>query len=124
MLAYMEMGSTHSLFKSFQFAFQGIATEFKKGRNFRIQILAGFLAVIFGLILRFTPTEWAILVITIASVLILELINTSLESIVDIVSPEVRPEAKIAKDVAAASVLIASVASIFIGALLILPKII
>ena len=112
----------HSLFKSFQFAFQGIATEFKKGRSFGIQILAGFLAIILGLILGLNSVEWAILVITIASVLILELINTSLESIVDIVSPEVRPEAKIAKDVAAASVLIASIASVIIGALLFLSK--
>jgi len=62
------------------------------------------------------------LVITIASVLILELINTSLESMVDIVSPEIRPEAKIAKDVAAASVFIASIASVIIGALLFLSK--
>ena len=113
---------THSLFRSFQFAFEGISTEFKKGRNFRIQIFLGLTALISAFILKFSPIEWAILVITIASVLILELINTSLESMVNIVSPEIRPEAKIAKDVAAASVFIASIASVIIGALLFLSK--
>jgi diacylglycerol kinase len=54
----------------------------------------------------------------------LELINTSIEEIVNIVSPEIKPEAKIAKDVAAASVLIASIASVLIAAFLFLPKII
>ncbi len=115
---------SHSLFKSFQFAFEGVSTEFKKGRNFRIQILFGALAIILGFILKLTTTEWTVLIITIALVLILELINTSLESIVNVVSPEVRLEAKIAKDVAAASVLIASIASVIIGGLLFLPKII
>jgi len=94
-----------------------------KGRNFRIQFILGILASILAFVLKFSPAEWAILVIAIASVLILELINTSLESIVNIVSPEVRPEAKIAKDVAAASVLIASIASILIAIFLFLPKI-
>ena len=117
------MGKPHSLTKSFQFAFEGIKTEFKKGRNFRIQIFLGILATITGLILRLELVEWAVLAITIASVLILELINTALESIVDIVSPEIRPEAKIAKDVSAASVLVASLTSLIIASLLFLPKI-
>lgn len=113
---------SHSLFKSFQFAFDGIKTEFRKGRNFRIQISAAAVAIILGFILRLSPVEWAILTATIASVLILELINTSLESVVNIVSPTLHPEAKIAKDVAAASVLIASIASVIIGSLLFLSK--
>ena len=49
--------------------------------------------------------------------------NTAIEAIVDIVSPEIQPRAKIAKDVAAASVLVASIAAVFIGAFLFLPKI-
>ena len=116
------MGKPHSLIKSFQFAFEGIKTAITSGRNFRIQLTLGFLASILAFILNFSPTEWTILVITIASVLILELINTALESIVDIVSPEIRPEAKIAKDIAAASVLMASLASLLVAAFLFLPK--
>ncbi|MEK7550837.1 MAG: diacylglycerol kinase family protein [Patescibacteria group bacterium] len=117
------MESKHTLFKSFSFAFEGFKVALIKGRNFKIQFILGVFACILGLILRLTPHEWAVLVITITLVLILELINTSLESIVNIVSTEIRNEAKIAKDVAAASVLIASIASVFIGLLLFLPKI-
>lgn len=113
---------THSLFKSFQFAFDGIKTELKKGRNFRIQISAAAVAITLGFILRLSPVKWAILTAAIVSVLILELINTSLESVVNIISPAPHPEAKIAKDVAAASVLIASIASVIIGSLLFLSK--
>ncbi len=114
----------HSMIKSFQFAFDGVKVAILKGRNFRIQLVCGIVASVLAYFLQFTRIEWAILAISTSSILILELINTSLESITNLVSPEIHPEAKIAKDVAAASVLIASIASIFIGALVFLPKII
>jgi diacylglycerol kinase len=117
------MERKHSLFKSFKFAFDGIKTEFKKGRNFRIQILLGFLAIAFGIILKITLPEWLSLILVIASVLILELVNTAVESIVDMISPEIQEKAKIAKDVSAGAVLVASIAALFIGAVLFIPKI-
>lgn len=117
------MESRHSLLKSFEFAFEGLKTAITKGRNFRIQLSIGALAIVLGLILRLGPSEWLDLTIVITLVLILELINTSLEAIVDLVSPEIREKAKIAKDVAAATVLLASIGSVIIGALLFLPKI-
>jgi diacylglycerol kinase len=116
------MESKHSLFKSFQFAFEGVLIEFKKGRNFRIQILAGALAVALGFYLGISSVEWIILIITVASVLILELMNTAIEEIVNIVSPEIRESAKIAKDVSAAAVMVAALASVFTGAIIFIPK--
>ena len=83
----------------------------------------GTLAVILGWAVKLNFAEWLDLVIVISLVLILELINTSLEAIVDLVSPEIRDTAKVAKDVAAGTVLIASLASVIIGVLLFLPKI-
>lgn len=117
------MEDRHSLFRSFGFAFEGIATEFKKGRNFRIQILIGILALVLGWIFKISSQEWFDLIIVIASVLILELINTAVEAIVDMISPEIQPKAKIAKDVSAGAVLVASAASVAVGALIFLPKI-
>ena len=108
--------------KSFKFAFEGLRTEFIKGRNFRIQIACGILASIFGFIFKISSFEWLSLIIITSLVLILELVNTSLEEIVNLVSPEIHPRAKIAKDVAAASVLIASIASLIIGAIIFIPK--
>jgi len=117
------MKAEHSLLKSFEYAFDGIKTEFKKGRNFRIQISMGVLAVVLGIILKIPNYEWFDLILVIASVLILELINTAVESIVDMVSPEIQEKARIAKDVSAGAVLVASIAAVFVGAFLFLPKI-
>lgn len=116
------MESRHSIFKSFEFAFDGFKEAFTKGRNFRIQI--GFLAIacVAGAIFGIDGAEWLDIFIIASLVLILELINTSLESITDIVSPEIHPKAKIAKDVAAAAVLIASFFSVIIGLFIFLPK--
>jgi diacylglycerol kinase len=109
---------------SFKYAFEGLYTTLKTQKNYKIQIGLGILAVLLGLILKLSLLEWLVLIITINLVLILELINTSLESIVDLVSPEIHPKAKIAKDVAAAAVLISSITSILIGTFIFLPKII
>lgn len=117
------MDTRHSLIKSFGFAFEGIKTEFKKGRNFRIMIFMGFFALVLGVIFRIPSYEWFDLILVIASVLILELINTAVESIVDMISPEIQEKAKIAKDVSAAAVLVASIAAVLVGAFLFLPKI-
>jgi diacylglycerol kinase len=123
MLTLNAVETKHSIFKSFKFAFDGLYIAIQKGRNFRIQILLGALAIVTGLILKISAFEWIDLTLIIASVLILELINTSLEAIVDIVSPEIREKAKIAKDVSAAAVLIASVAAVVIGGLIFLQKV-
>jgi diacylglycerol kinase len=113
----------HSLIQSFGFAFEGLRAVIIKGRNFRIQIIIGFIAFVLGITLGLSHEEWLDLTIIITLVLVLELINTSIEALVDLVSPEIRQKAKIAKDVAAATVLVASVGSIVAGVLLFLPKI-
>lgn len=110
--------------KSFKYAFQGIKEAFQSERNMKVHFALMTLAIILGFILKLSSIEWAILVITIGLVLILEFINTSLEQIVDIVSPEIQDKAKIAKDVAAAGVLVSAIVAVLIGAFLFLPKII
>lgn len=117
------MGTRHSLGKSFGFAFEGILTAIRDGRNFKIQLFFGAMAILLAFILKVSVVEWIFIVLVASLVLILELLNTSLESIVDIVSPEIHDKAKIAKDVAAAAVLISSIVSIVIGAIIFLPKI-
>lgn len=117
------MESKHSILKSFQFAFDGFRIAFIKGRNFKIQLGIFLFTIILGIIFRINLAEWLDIFLIAGIVLILELINTSLESITDLVSPEIHPKAKIAKDVAAAAVLVASVISILIGAFIFLPKI-
>ncbi|HKC05175.1 MAG TPA: diacylglycerol kinase family protein [Patescibacteria group bacterium] len=117
------MEHRHSIFKSFGFALNGLKGIILQERNFKIQLFFGLIAVILGFLLKLNVAEWLDLVIVITLVLILELVNTSIEEMVDLVSPEIREKAKVAKDVAAATVLVASTGSLVIGALLFVPKI-
>jgi len=110
--------------KSFKFAADGVKEAFQSERNMKVHSVLMFLAIILGFILKLSLIEWATLIITIGLVLILELINTSLEQIVDIVSPEKQEKARVAKDLAAAGVLISAIVSILVAAFLFLPKII
>lgn len=117
------MDRKHTLIQSFGFAFEGLRAVITKGRNFRIQLVMATLASILGVYLKLSSSEWLDLVIIAVLVLILELVNTSIEAIVDLVSPEIREKAKLAKDISAATVLVASIGSVVVGALLFLPKI-
>lgn len=116
------MSKEHSTPKSFVFAFSGIREALKNEPNLRIHFLVGLLAIVLAFYFSFTSIEWIILLITICFVLMVELINTSLEALVNLVSPELKTEAKLAKDVAAAAVLISAVLSIVVGIFLFLPK--
>lgn len=117
------MSLVHSIPKSFSYALQGLGRAIKEEPNFRVHVILGTIATILALALRFSALEWLILVVTIFFVLVLELINTTLENIVDLVSPEIRDEAKAAKDVAASAVFLSAVFAILVGFALFLPKV-
>jgi len=109
--------------KSFRFAFSGLKSAVKREPNFRIHVFVAIITIVAAYFLNFTLSEWTILVFTIFLVMTFELLNTALEALVNLVSPELRPEAKIAKDVSAAVVLMAAFFSIIVGTFLFLPKI-
>ena len=106
------------MLRSFGYAFAGIGYILRTQRNARIELVIGGIAVVLGLWLGLAATEWAVLALTIALVLVLESINTSIELAVSLASPQPHPAAKAAKDVAAASVLIGAIASIAVGLLI------
>ena len=109
---------------SFRFAFNGIKYTFTNSRNFKIQILFALLSLILGYILQFDQTDYLIFLLTVFSVLTLEILNTSIESLVDlVVKKNFSNLAKIAKDCSAGSVLLASLNSVIIGLCLFIPKI-
>ncbi|OGM08730.1 hypothetical protein A2W13_00845 [Candidatus Woesebacteria bacterium RBG_16_36_11] len=118
------MSLKYTTLKSFSFAFDGLKAALKNEPNFRIHIVLAILVVILGLIFKFTFLELAILALTIGFVLILELINTTLEAVVNLVSPEIQDQAKIAKDVSAAAVLVSAILSVIVASFLFIPKII
>jgi len=112
------------LLRSFGYAFAGIAYIVRTQRNARIELAVGLAAVALALWLGLSPLEWAVLAITIALVLALEWINTSLELAVSLASPERHPSAKAAKDVAAACVLLGAITSVVVGLLLFAPRLV
>ena len=117
------MGKHHSTLKSFYYAFQGLKVAFQNEPHLRIHTTFAILALITATVLKINSIEWLILAFTIFWVISLELLNTVIESLVDLVSPEIKPYAKIAKDVSAAVVLTAAILSIIVGLILFLPKI-
>lgn len=108
---------------SFKCAFAGIAHAFVEGRNFKVQFGFGVLAVVLGIVLGIDFTQWAIIVVCIGVVLGGECVNTAVEAVVDLASPDYHELAKIAKDCAAGAVLVMSIASVFVAAFIFLPKI-
>lgn len=118
------MSLSHSRVKSFSFALEGIFQAFKKEPNLRIHTTIAVLAIVVATFLKFNTYELLALVLTIFLVLTLEFLNTAIEALVDLVSPEVKAEAKIAKDISAAVVLLASILAFIVGTILFVPKII
>lgn len=110
------------LYKSFGYAFQGIFTCIRKERNMKIHCMVAALVVIAGLILGISVTEWCICLGLFGMVMALELVNTAVEAVVDLVTEERHPLAKIAKDTAAGAVLIAAIMAAIVGLIIFVPK--
>lgn len=119
----MKKENKKKLINSFKYAFEGIVTGIKAERNMKIHIAIMILVIIFGIILKISKIEWIICIILFGFVLSLELMNTAIENTVDLITLEKNPKAKIAKDVAAGSVLIAAITSAIIGLIIFIPKI-
>lgn len=117
------MSAKRNVFSSFKYAFRGFNDAFKGEPNLIIHSVAAVFAVGLAYILKFSAIEWAIVFLTLTFVFTMELINTVLEEIVNIVSPQKRERARIAKDVAASFVLLSSISAIAVGLVLYLPKI-
>jgi diacylglycerol kinase len=107
--------------RSFGYAFEGLGAMLRGQPNFLVHLCAAIVALAIGVVLRLSPLELALIVLTIALVLVLECLNTALESLADVASPGFHPLIKRAKDVSAAAVLIAAVGSVVIALLLFVP---
>ena len=117
------MNKTQTFLQSFKCAFAGIVHAIVEGRNIKVQLCIGALAIVLGFAFRIDLMQWAVIFVCIGVVLGGECVNTAMEAVVDLVSPEYHELAKIAKDCAAGAVLVASIASVFVAAFIFLPKI-
>ena len=107
---------------SFLYAAKGLGYAFSTQRNFRIHVGFALGAFVLGLLLGLNKSDLAIMSLTATSVLIVELLNTAIESVVDLaIGKRFHPLAQIAKDCSAGAVLVASISSVLIALLLLLP---
>jgi diacylglycerol kinase (ATP) len=114
-------GFFHSRVQSFGYAFRGWWHVLRTQRNAWIHGFITALVVVLSFWLGLSARDWAILVLTIALVFIAELLNTAMEAVVDLASPERHPLAKVAKDVGAGAVLLAAIAAVVVGLLILGP---
>lgn len=110
--------------ESIKNACAGFVTAFKDERNFRIEIIIAIGTLILSGLLKVSMTELTVIVFCIMIVLVAELINSALEHLVNLFSPELHEDAKKAKDIGAAAVLVMSLGAAVIGIIIFLPKII
>ncbi len=102
-------------FKSFKYAFKGVTSSILYERNMRIHMCAAFYVLIFMQFYDLSASEKAIIFLTIGSVISLEIINTAIEAVVDLCSPDYHPLAKKAKDLSAGAVLISAMISVLVA---------
>lgn len=110
------------IMKSFLFAFKGLAYAFKTQLNFRVHCFFTVAAIVLGLYTRLNFSEWLWISLAIALVVILEVINTALEVLVDFISTEQNFKAGAIKDLGAAAVLLASLFALMVGLIIFVPK--
>ena len=101
--------------QSFVYAFDGLLYAVRTQRNARVHLVIGLLAIGMGLWLGISPIEWGLVFVAITGVFIAEMLNTVVEACVDLATQQYHPLAKIAKDVAAGTVLLNAILSIIIG---------
>ena len=109
---------------SFGYAFKGIFDLFRSQPNAWIHLLAAFVVIAAGFYCQLSNTEWAVVLLTIFAVLAAEALNTAIEYLTDLVSPEYHPLAGKTKDAAAAGVLLVAIGAVCVGGFIFLPKII
>jgi diacylglycerol kinase len=100
----------------------GLLLLLKNEHNSRIHILAAIIAIIMGIIMKLDHYEWSLLIIVIGAVFLTELLNSSIESLADLIDPEFNELIMRAKDYSAAAVLISAIVAIVVGGLIFIPK--
>ena len=107
----------NSFFKSFGYAFKGIKAALSQ-RNLKIHVSSACIVIALGFFFQITTIEWCIISLCVGLVIALEMINTTIESIVDFVSPDFNEKAGKIKDIAAGAVLVVSISALLCGILI------
>ena len=109
------MISPKRFYRSIKHALRGARLVFKSEQNFRIQVFAAVLAILFSILFQISPNQFIVVLLLISAILSLEMINSIFERIVDTFKPRIHPAVRDIKDIMAAAVLVTSIAAAVIG---------
>lgn len=112
---------TTRFYKSLLYALRGLGYVVHHEPNFRIQLVTAFLVIVAGFAFSISRMEWLVIFLVISSVLVLELLNSAVEILVDLVKPRLHEYVRLVKDIMAAAVLIASIVAVVAGLLIFIP---
>ncbi|RST61476.1 diacylglycerol kinase family protein [Siminovitchia terrae] len=111
------------LLDSFSYAIQGLRHAVRTERNFQIHLTAALIVSMCGFAFRLNRMEWVFILICIFGMIALELLNSAIEKTVDLVTDEIKPLAKQAKDMAAGAVMVYAIMTVVIGLIIFIPKV-
>lgn len=111
------------MIKRFKHPIAGLVVLLQKDKNFLLHLIVALFVLTISVLFNITRTEWLFIIIAISAVLFMEVINTSVEYVVDLITDEYHQLAKYAKDTASLAVLIASMMSLLIGMIIFIPYI-
>ena len=111
-------------FFSFTYPIKGLKYAYRNEQNLAFDVGIALIVVIAGFLFKISVIEWALLILTIGMVIALELVNTAIEAVVDLVTEEYHPLAQVAKDTSAAAVFVCAIAAVIVGFIIFLPKVI
>ncbi len=109
------------LFKSFQYAYRGLIKTFREEQNLRVQSIIGLMAIILAGILDISRLEWGLLIFVILLVILVEILNSAVERVTDVLKPRINGYVKEIKDIMAAAVMLASLVAVIIGIIIFAP---
>ena len=109
---------------SFRHAYEGIIYALIREKNMHVHVTMGLLVIVSGVIFNISYIEWLICLIFISLVICMELINTAIEAVVDMITTKENKLAKVAKDTSAGAVLVVSIFAAFVGLVIFIPKVI
>lgn len=112
------------IFYSIKYSIEGLIYAFKNEKSLLLHALCTFIAVTLGLLFKISPGEWSTILISLSVILSVELLNTAIEAVVDMVTLEIHPLAKIAKDCGSAATFVVSMTGLIIAGVIFGPKII
>ncbi len=116
-------GIKHFVYST-KYSFEGIIYGYKNEMSLQLHGILSIAAIILGIVFKINLIEWSMLLISLGAILFIELLNTAIEAVVDMITIEFNPLAKIAKDCGSGATYVATIIAIAIAAFIFVPKII